>query len=112
MIDQEKRREYTFDSIESYGVNLSSRYNKISELATLLKLVDYMPPALRCYIKDIFVDSKACACYDVIVDDSCCQDKVSAIAGFLSQTLILVSSGYNSIHVRNATSETLLDAYW
>lgn len=100
-MDDEKRREYTFESVTSFGIKLWSRYNKIHELADLLLLTDTMHPHDRMCIKEMWIDSKACAVFNIEMHENLSKEKIIGIGNRINKILRYRPRGHNGVWLRS-----------
>ena len=92
-----------------WGISLSSRYNVLSEIKSMISIVDLIPVSLRVHIKSIFCDSKACACYSIEMNDF---SNVKLISEILEIGTNIKGIGHNGITISNASATADVDPYW
>lgn len=103
--DPDERSEYTFKTVESYGTVISSRHNKIHELATMLKIIDRTPEHLRQFIRVFWTDSKCGNILSIETDRGLYDDDMIAIGDFVAKLYIELGSDYVYLTVSNGFKE-------
>ncbi|QSR16041.1 hypothetical protein [Novosphingobium sp. KA1] len=90
------------------GVDLSSRYERETELAEMRQIVDALSPLLLSRIKEIWCDSKAGACYAVTMRAGPWDDSFATgiHAAFMTQ------GGHNGISIQGAPREIFIEPEW
>lgn len=87
----EKAAQVTPGNLESFGVAISSRYSKASELVEMLEFTEQAAlKNVAHYIQSVFYDSKACMCSfeldsSVKEEDPVCQAIEDAARSTISQ---------------------------
>lgn len=106
--DTEKVATTPLKGVTFEGVYLDSRYNKASEYEAMRRMVLGVEPILRNKIYSIFCDSKANACYLVMLND-CSMNNAQVIGEQLERA----SGGHNGIQIQPERGSGIdLDPYW
>lgn len=86
---------------EVHGVALSSRYDKANEFETMACMVRGVSSDLRQFIDSVWCDSKANACYSVILKP-CTRGQARRIAEELDAACVAREGGHNGISIQGA----------
>ncbi len=92
------------------GIRISSRYDKMEEIRTLIAIVDRMPADLERHVDAIFCDSKACAAY--LVTTHAPRQAAEMIADRCHDILIHNSGGYNELTIDFIGGSTERGSHW
>lgn len=106
--DSEKVATTSLKIADRHGVGISSRYQKADEFETMMRMVDAVDAELVGLIDNIWCDSKANACYSVVLNQ-CTQRQADQI-GYQLQA---ASGGHNGIFIDGEKGVGLvLDPWW
>ena len=106
---EESGLEVPYDALDYRGVSLQSRFSVAHEFKTMKAVVDAMPEDVRLRLASIWCDSKACACYHVVVTLGMHR---SALAEQIRQCLLAATSGFNGLYIEHGSHVTQFDPEW
>jgi len=110
--DDEKIATTPLKSLEVHGVLLSSRYDKAHEYRIMALMVEGVSSNLRKYINNIWCDSKAAACYTVVLEP-CTFNDARVIADQLDAACVEHGGGHNGISVSGSQGGHIeIDPNW
>lgn len=107
-IDDEKRPEYSFGSVTSNNIIITSRYNKIQELALMLHIADRLNRFEKPLVKEIWCDSKASS-YTVTCYEYVSHQKMFRLGRAIDKILCDISGGHSGIAVENGINDDRID---
>jgi hypothetical protein len=110
--DPEKVATTSVKAMEFHDVVLSSRYDKAHEYESMAAIIEELAPELRSLIDSIWCDSKANACYSVVLKP-CTHRQAMLIATALDAACLAKNGGHNGIYIQEAAGGGLdIDPNW